>query len=135
MKWKTILIIFCLVIIPISLFSQEGEVVVSELKVTKAAICRGVSEREPVESDTVFSSDIERVFCFTKIEGADTPTTIFHVWKYGDKEMASVELDVRSPSWRTWSSKRIISSWIGQWSVDIRNAEGETLKTLEFEIK
>lgn len=102
---------------------------------TKAAICKDVIEREPVDSDTVFHSDIEKVFCFTKIEGAASPTKIFHVWKYNDQEMAKVELDVRSASWRTWSSKRIISSWTGHWTVEIQDEVGETLKTLEFEIK
>jgi hypothetical protein len=135
MKFKTIIILFCFVIIPISLFSQESEVLERELKVTKAAICKGISDREPVDSDTVFPSDIERVFCFTKIEGATAPAKVIHIWKYNDKEMASVELSVGSSSWRTWSSKRILSSWTGQWMVEIQNEAGKTLKTLEFEIK
>lgn len=135
MKLKRTMIMLSLMIIPIILFSQEGETNENQLKVTKAAICKNVIEREPVDSDTVFPSDTERVFCFTKIEGAAAATKVFHVWKYGEKEMASVKLDVNSSSWRTWSSKRILSSWTGSWTVDIKSEAGETLKTLEFEIK
>lgn len=129
------LILFSLVFIPVILFSQEGEVSEGELKVTKAAICKGIVDREPVDSDTVFPSDTEKVFCFTKIEGATDPTKISHVWKYGDKEMARVELKVESSSWRTWSSKRVLPFWTGQWTVEIQNEAGKTLKILEFEIQ
>lgn len=135
MKLKRTMMMLSLMVIPIILFSQEGEMKENQLQVTKAAICKDVVEREPVDSDTVFPSDTERVFCFTKIEGAQVPTKILHVWKYGEKEMATVKLDVNSSSWRTWSSKRILSSWTGSWTVDIKNEAGEILKTLEFEIK
>ncbi len=134
MKRRKTIVIFFLLIFPAFLFSQDSDTF-EELTVARAAICKDVKDREPVDSDTVFPSDIVKVFCFTKIDGASSPTQIFHVWKYNDKEMARVELDVKSVSWRTWSSKRIIPSWTGHWTVEIQNERGDVLKMLEFEIK
>lgn len=134
MIWKKGMIVVSLLFLPAFLFSQEEESPAG-LQVTRAAICKEVIQREPIDSDTVFPSDIGKVFCFSKIEGARSPVAIFHIWKYKDKEMARVKLNVKSSSWRTWSSKKILASWVGPWMVEIQDESGTILKTLEFEIK
>jgi hypothetical protein len=41
---------------------------------------------------------------------------------------------VRSPAWRTWSTKQIEPEWTGEWTVRIEDAEGRVLDTLRFTI-
>lgn len=111
-------------------FSQEAA-----LQVEQMDICTAVEDRQPVGVDTSFSTEVERVFCFTKIIGAEDTTKISHVWYYNDKEMARLELPVKYKSWRTWSSKRIIPEWTGDWRVEILSDAGTVLASKTFKVK
>jgi len=104
------------------------------LEVKFAAICEGVVDREPVGVSTSFSPEIETLFCCTRVEGADVPTQITHVWYYGATERARVTLAIGSSNWRTYSSKRIQPHEIGRWHVDVVDTEGNVLVSLPFEI-
>ena len=105
------------------------------LEVTAIQFGTDVQERNIVNADSVFSNSIERIYCFTHVEGADSATTITHVWYLGDERKARVELPVKGSDWRTWSSKRILESWTGQWSVDVLDANGEVLATKTFRVE
>lgn len=102
------------------------------LQVTRAVACLEVKDREPVSIDSVFSNRVEQIYCFTHVEGASEPTEIQHVWIHEGEEMARVSLQVRSASWRTYSSKKMLPSWTGEWKVEVRDASGGLLKTVEF---
>lgn len=105
------------------------------IRVTEAVICRNVVERIPQEPGDVFPSSVEKLYAFTRVEGATVETQIKHLWFYNDRLMAEVSLPVRSANWRTYSSKRILPQWKGQWRVDITTAEGLLLKSLHFTIE
>lgn len=94
-----------------------------------------VQDREVVGADTTFSSSVERIFCLTRIAGVQDSASVTHVWYYDNDEKARVELPVRGSNWRTWSSKSILPSWTGQWSVDVLGPDGEVLRTQYFTIE
>jgi len=107
------------------------------LRVLRAYVCKGIEESEPAEAGKSFLSPddgILRLCCFSEVAtaGADT---IQHVWYWGDREMARVPLEVRPPRWRTWSTKRIMEAWRGDWHVDITSSRGSVLDRLEFSIE
>lgn len=106
----------------------------SEPTIDTAVICESVADRQPVNEGTSFSADVGRLYCFTKIVGAETPVQVFHVWYYGDVERARVALNVKGSSWRTYSSKIIQAHEIGAWKVDILGPDGTVLQTVSFEI-
>jgi len=106
----------------------------SQLTIEQAVMARQIEEREPVGEATVFPTDVGQVSCYTKVLGATGETYIEHVWFRDDVESARVRLPVRSPAWRTWSSKRIRPDWTGKWTVRIEDAEGRVLDTLNFTI-
>jgi hypothetical protein len=87
-----------------------------------------------VDAGVSFSASIGALYCFTKITGAQTPTTITHVWYFGATERARVDLDISSDTWRTWSSKIIQTHEVGSWRVDVLDPAGTVLKELQFEI-
>ena len=113
--------------------SQSQET--SQLEVTAAAMCKNVVDLEPVDSGTSFPVSLGMLYCFTKVTAAQSPAQITHVWYFDGTERARVGLAVNSVSWRTYSSKIIQPHEMGAWSVDVLDANGKVLKSLEFEVK
>ena len=104
------------------------------LKVT-ATICTDVQEREPQGAGLAFPATAEKLYCHTRVEGAQEPITITHAWYHGERNVAQVSLEVGSSPWRTWSSKRIAESWSGAWRVDILDGTGKVLTTVSFQVQ
>lgn len=97
-------------------------------------LCTGVKDRMPVDAAESFPVYVENVYLWCKVTGATDSTSIQVAWYHGDQEMATVELPVKSQSWRTWSSKRILPEWTGNWTVRVLDAAGNGLKELTFTI-
>ena len=106
----------------------------SSLEVAAAAVCRDVVDRQPVDVGNSFEASVGKLYCFTKITGAQDPIAISHVWYFGGTKVATVNLSVKSFSWRTYSSKVIHPQYIGAWHVDVLGPDGEVLRTLQFRI-
>ena len=105
------------------------------LRVVEAVFCTAVKDRNPQGVGDTFDSSVKKVFFFTRVQGAKTPTTMSHVWYWKEKKMADVPLAIRSEKWRTWSSKRIDRSWKGHWAVKVLDANGAVLITKDFQIQ
>ena len=104
------------------------------LEVVDAAICTGVENLACVGPSEEFPGGVEKLYCFTRINGAQGDIEITHVWYYGDIERARIPLAVRSSSYRTYSSKRIQIYELGAWRVDVLGPDGTVLKTISFTI-
>jgi hypothetical protein len=111
---------------------QAQDVSDTELQLEEAVICRNVVDRVPIGSGSVFHTDTERLYCFTKVVGAKTETTIIHHWYLNGKLKASVTLPVNSAAWRTWSSKKITPNDTGDWMVEILTADGIAVESILF---
>ncbi len=105
------------------------------LEVTDAVITTAVVDREPVDSVEVFPRQNGKLYCFTRIVGANEPAMVYHVWYRGDQLMSRVELPVNSPAWRTWSAKRFLEDWLGEWRVEVQDADGNVLQTVDFQVR
>ncbi len=130
MKTRMFLGLAITILLTTSALAQEPPMIT----VKDIQICTSVENRQPIGSDTSFTHDVERLWCFTKLSSDRDMTSVSHVWYYNDKEMAKVDLVVNAKIWRTWSSKRILRSWTGEWRVDILSATGELLASKEFNI-
>ena len=128
--------LICLISVMVVLFSSVSFALdQGEIKVENAVICTSVEDRQPVGADSVFNADIGRLYCFTKLTSQTDTAEISHVWFFGDTQMAKVDLPVRAKDWRTWSSKRILLDWVGDWKVEIQDSEGNVLYEVFFVIK
>lgn len=107
----------------------------TEFVLEEAAICRNIVDRAPIGRGSVFHTDTERLYCFTKVVGAKTDTTIIHHWYLNGKLKASVTLPVNSASWRTWSSKKITPDDTGDWMVEILTADGNAVESILFLVR
>ena len=129
-----LLVLAILIAIPLSPVVSSKAQETASFKVALAAICADVVDREPVNAGNTFKASLGKLYCFTTITGAHSPTEISHVWYFGDTERAKVNLAINAYSWRTYSSKIIQMHEIGDWHVDVLGPEGELLKTIEFKI-
>lgn len=129
-----LLVLAILITIPLSPVVSSKAQESASLEVAVAAICNDVVDREPVGAGNTFEVSLGKVYCFTTIIGAHSPTEVTHVWYFGDIERARVNLAIKAYSWRTYSSKRIQRHEIGDWHVDVLGPGGELLKTIEFKI-
>ena len=107
---------------------QQPALVLEEIQ-----ICTAVEDRQPTDVGTVFPVDLDKLYCFTKISGAEEPTNVYHVWYFGNVEIARVKLPVKAKSWRTWSSKKL-PMLLGNGHVEIVSESGDILGKAEFEI-
>ena len=133
MKRKTLL--FSLALAFFSLTSLSAQT--SDYEVTNAVVTTRIANRMPEvqTADNRFAPTVERLFYFTKIEQAMEPTSILHEWYWQGELLASVELDVDSDAWRTWSSKRIMPHQTGSWTVISKRPDGSTAQTTSFSLE
>lgn len=106
-----------------------------ELRVEDGTITTAIDNRVPVDSIEAYPADYGKLYTFTRITGARQETYVTHVWFYEDQEMARVSLPVRSSDWRTYSSKRFLPQWVGNWSVIIEDEQGRSLAELSFRLE
>ncbi|MFO7740047.1 MAG: DUF2914 domain-containing protein [Desulfatiglandaceae bacterium] len=126
---------FVLLSVAISFFARHAiSQETAALEVADAAVCLEVVNRECVGMNTVFPSNVGKLFCLTRINGAKGPGQVTHVWYFGQTERARIALNIQNTSWRTYSSKIIQSHEIGDWHIDVLGLEGELLKIIRFEI-
>lgn len=120
---------FCVFLIQTG-FSQGSP----ELEVKDPGICANIESLTCIDSKEEFSPEVEKLYCFTRINGAQEDTEVTHVWYYGEIERARISLPVRSASYRTYSSKRIQPHEVGDWHVDVLGPDEKVLKTISFKI-
>jgi len=122
---KSILTVLCCLL---AVFAAQA----APLKVAVGQITTAIEKQMPVDKIENFPADYGKLYCFTRIVGADQETQVTHVWYYQEDEMARVVLPVRSSDWRTYSSKRFLPQWAGQWRVKILDADENELATIAF---
>ena len=112
-----------------TLYAQE-----TVLSVQEISVCLDIVDHTCVDKNDVFPSQVGKLFCLTRIFGAQEDSEVTHVWVFGDVERARVKLGVRSVNFRTFSSKIIRPHEIGDWRVDVLGPDESLLKSVKFEI-
>lgn len=138
--YEIIFIALTLIVFPLTLTQAENKTQISVeaedvVIIEDWAIATSIENCIPQRTAQSFPATVGKLYCFTKVVGAKTETSITHIWYYQDKKMAEVFLPVRSLYWRTWSSKKIIPQWKGPWRVEVASKDGTLLKTITFTIE
>jgi hypothetical protein len=131
---KKIAVIFFMVLFVLAIQNSLAQTA-AKIEVVEMMICTDIQDRVPVGTDTVFLKTVGQLYCYSKITGAGESAKITHVWYYNDQEMARVDLNIMADTWRTWSSKKIVEEWTGNWRVDVVSESGEVLKSMAFLIQ
>jgi len=140
-KTKVLICMLSAIFILVLLTSPVGQVGTAAAQqkpdlptVQKAVICERVEDRTPWGIREAYPSGVGKLYCFTKLSEIPSEGIIYHIWYYGKKEMAKVELSISPPQWRTHSSKVIVPHWKGDWKVEIIYGD-HILKTVAFAIQ
>jgi hypothetical protein len=139
--WLMLILFAPLMLVPAAgsiaqgLILAQADAMTHNIAVTQAVVCRNVVDRMPVGISDVFPASTQRVFCFTRIDGAQGETEITHNWYYKGALKASVVLPVRGSEWRTWSSKTLLPQWTGEWMVEVLSKDGTPLESVTFSVQ
>ncbi len=103
--------------------------------IQRLLVCQDVQDREPIGVSSTFPSTTEKVYAF--LEAVDIPadTTADFVWYHGNDELARVTVKVgQGERWRTYANKNLYGL-TGSWRVEVQDADGSILGTVEFEVQ
>jgi hypothetical protein len=75
------------------------------------------------------------VIFWTRLAGGAPGRWVEHVWFHGENEIARVRQKVEGPTWRTWTRKRILPEWTGDWRVEVRAEDGTLLAERFFTVE
>ena len=105
------------------------------MHITKAVTCEDVKDGRPVNEGIIFSSDLNRVTCFTEFDQITEKTIIYHCWYFKDNLRAKKKpLVLNPPRWATFSQIEPRETEKGPWRVEIVDEDGNILRTLRFSI-
>ena len=128
-----VLYLMIMILAGVPCFSQQEAA--GPFSEVETSICASIEDRQPMRVAASFAPDCGQVYFWTKCVGAADSTFVTHVWVHEGETRATVELPVKSSNWRTWSSKKILPSWTGNWEVRILDAAGNILKAETFTIE
>jgi len=102
-------------------------------QVSRAVFTLGVDNREPVLSiDSISSSAYTSISFFTELTDL-SGHNVTHQWMYNDKVMFEKTFEVNAVRWRVWTSKTLIPSWTGQWTVNVLDDDRSIMSTTSFD--
>ncbi len=123
---KKLLLLMVIIVLNTSLVGA------STLHIADGAITTAIENQMPVDRVNSVVAAFGKLYCFTRIIGAEEDTEITHVWYYQEDEMARVTLSIGSGDWRTYSSKRFLPQWAGSWQVVVLDGAGNRIGMIPF---
>jgi len=99
--------------------------------VARGTFATAVDQREPVDSITSLESDQSRVYYFTELVGING-RRVTHRWEYQGEVVAEVPIEIGAARWRAYSSKNLLASQLGEWTVSVVDESGHVVHTNSF---
>jgi hypothetical protein len=102
-------------------------------EVSRAMFTIGVDNREPVIMvDSIDSGSYTSISFFTELSDL-SGHNITHQWTFNGEVMFEKTFEVKGSRWRVWTSKTLIPSWTGPWTVNVLDSERSVLASKSFE--
>lgn len=102
-------------------------------EVSRAVFTTEIDEREPVAIvDSIDSNSNTTISFFTELNNM-SGQKVTHQWTHLDKTMFEKTFEVKDERWRVWTSKTLIPSWTGTWTVNVLDGERAVLTSKSFE--
>lgn len=116
--------------------TEQG--IFAEDKIARMNLARDVENYEPTGIYETADISLEgrnsfRPVFFTQLTNLNGQT-VSHNWYYDDVLAASVKIKVGSDSWRASSNKRVDLGTLGQWKVEVVDAQGQVLARQSFNV-
>jgi len=97
-------------------------------------LVEGIKDREPVGAinNIQFGNNpVAKIYAFSQANDLINDT-LYYVWQLNGQELARVKVNVGSNYWRSYSTKRIPLNAHGDWSVTLKNQQGDVLAVSRF---
>lgn len=103
--------------------------------VNRVVVGTGVENNEPVGVAETFPATEEKVYCFLEAADIAKDAKVSFVWYHGQDEMLKTTLPLKiGKRWRTFADKKL-RGIKGDWKVEIKDADGNTLKEVKFKVE
>lgn len=120
-----------LICIALLLTSGTASAETSEF-VQRAVVTSAIEDREPIDSLSQVSPEVDKVFFFTEVINKAN-TFVTHRWLLDGKLEAEVVLKIGSDRWRTYSSKNLVPAiHSGNWQVEAVDEQNNILASATF---
>ena len=98
-------------------------------------ICKAVSNRNPIGTNTYFRNNVDSLYCYTRIHNPGGKQEVTHLWYYKEKLISQVRYNIkRSNIYRSWTKKTILPSQVGSWRVDVQDSSKTVIGSKSFYI-
>ena len=102
-------------------------------EVSRAMFTTAIEDREPVLMvESIDSSAYTSISFFTEFNDL-SGHNVTHQWTHNDKVMFEKTFEVKADRWRVWTSKTLIPSWTGTWTVNVLDDDRSVLTSKSFE--
>ncbi len=105
----------------------------AQIKIEAMKFGTGVEKNEVTGEAASFPAATETVYCWLKVIGGEGQTVKVK-WYYKGGLMTDLDLEIKYPSMRTYSSKTIAGN-SGEWKVEVLSSTGEVLQAAMFTIE
>lgn len=107
------------------------------LKITELAVTTKVSKGKPIDSvHRISYRTVKVLYCFSRTLSDDgEETSLRHVWLKNGQIEKETELPVKGRRWRIYSTLPISAASVGNWRVEVKDASGAVIKSVEFRIQ
>ena len=98
---------------------------ITTLTMRDMQICKSVKNRTPVGTDTYFFSDVDSLFCYTRVQNTGGKQELTHLWYFEDQLIGTVRYNIKTSNiYRSWTRKTILPSQVGAWRVEVQDTAG-----------
>jgi len=102
-------------------------------EVSRAIFTIGVDNREPVIMvDSIDSGSFDSISFFTELSDLEGHN-VTHQWTYNDEVMFEKTFEVKGARWRVWTSKTLLPTWTGSWTVKVLDSDRTELAAKSFD--
>jgi hypothetical protein len=122
------------VLVLASFFAQDVCAGQPEIQAAEVIVTTGIQNRTPVDTVRSYAASVGTLYCYCRIIGADSETTVWQVWYHNGREVTRTALPVRSSNWKTWSKKVVPAAGRGDWRVDVLDGQGKVLGSQRFKL-
>lgn len=107
------------------------------LNVVELAVTTKVSKGKPIDAvHRISHRTVKALYCFTRTVADDSnETTIKHVWLRGGQVVKETDLPIKGKRWRVYSTLPVDASSVGSWRVEVKDAAGVVIQSVEFRIQ
>ena len=60
----------------------------TEVQAAEVTVTTGIQNRMPVDAVKSYAASVESLYCYCRILGVGSETTVWHVWYHNDREVA-----------------------------------------------